>query len=120
MLSMLSVVTFWGMHGVSGTFAVVKHTEKGTILLHENEETGKIDGYLAVGITQSVESLIASISKPLPIFVNTALVPFKNLVLCQGTIMPALGNVARELETAATAFVNGTAEGIKVIEKMYS
>jgi len=112
------VVMEWGLHGVSGNFAIVKHTKKGTILLHKDPEADDIKGYLAVGITQSIESLLAAISDPLPIYVNTALVPFKKMVLCQGTIDRAHGNVSNELQAAARAFVNGDEGKVKIIESV--
>ena len=52
---------------LSGDFAVVKHTRKGTIFLHHDFENGDIKGYLAVGITQSIESLL-TITRLITIF----------------------------------------------------
>ena len=69
------VVTEWG---VSGDFAVVKHTRKGTILLlHNDFENGDIKGYSAAGITQSIESLLAHMPNQLPVYLNTALIHIK-------------------------------------------
>ncbi|KAL7533161.1 hypothetical protein ACHAXR_005856, partial [Thalassiosira sp. AJA248-18] len=113
-----TVVTEWGLHGVSGNFAVVKHTKKGTILLHKDSETDDVKGYLAVGITQSIESLLSSVQDPMPIYVNTALIPFKKMVLCQGTIGRARGVVSNKLQDVAQAFVNGDPGGIKIVEIM--
>lgn len=112
------VVKEWGESGVYGIFAVVKYTEKGTIMLHEEQESNIIKGYMAVGLTQPVEDLLAAIPQPLPLFLNTALIPFKKVVLCQGTIMPALGNLSPKLEAAAKAFVDGSDVDIEIIERM--
>lgn len=113
-----AAVADWGLHGVSGNFAVVKHSEKGTILLHEDPEKNTINGYLGVGLTQSIESLLAAIPKPLPLYVNTALFPFKKVLLCQGTIMPARGYVNDKLQAAAQAFVDGQVGDIEIIERI--
>ena len=43
-----SIVTEWSQQAVAGDFTVVKHTDKGTIMLHEHED-GEIRGYCAVG-----------------------------------------------------------------------
>ena len=112
------IVKEWGEHGVSGDFAVVKYTEKGTIMLHEDPESKIVKGYMAVGLTQPVEDLLKSIPKPLPLFVNTALIPFKKVVICQGTLMPSLGDVSSKLEAAAKAFVDGSSGDIEIIHRM--
>lgn len=114
-----TVVTEWGLHGVSGDFAIVENTPKGTILLHEDTEKGDIKAYLAVGITQSIESLLSSApSSTLPMYVNTALIPYKKLVLCQGTIVPSLGVISNKLHAAANGFINNGGGRMKVIESM--
>eukprot|EP00554_Chaetoceros_debilis_P006062 CAMPEP_0194076180 /NCGR_PEP_ID=MMETSP0149-20130528/3024_1 /TAXON_ID=122233 /ORGANISM="Chaetoceros debilis, Strain MM31A-1" /LENGTH=569 /DNA_ID=CAMNT_0038756851 /DNA_START=66 /DNA_END=1775 /DNA_ORIENTATION=+ len=113
-----SVARSWASHGVHGVFALVKHTPKGSVLLHEDDE-GKIKGYLSVGITQSVQSLLVSVRQPLPIFINTSVIPFKKIILCQGTIMPAMGGVSSKLNSVAASFVQGSNEsGVEVLEVM--
>ncbi len=114
------VVKEWGEHGKHGDFAVVKYTEKGTIMLHEDPESKVVKGYMAVGLTQPVEDLLKSIPKPLPLFVNTALFPFKKVVLCQGTMMPSLGEISPKLEAAAKAFDDGSGGDIEIIDRMQS
>jgi len=112
-----TVVKEWGMHAVAGDFAVVKHTKKGTVLLYEDPQNkGDIKAYMAVGITQSLEFLLKQIPQPLPMFINTALFPFKNMVLCQGTIVPAMGDISPKFGAAARSFVNGDDNGMKIIE----
>ena len=110
-----NVVSDWVEFAVYGNFAVVKHTPEGSIFMHQDDD-GTIKGYLSVGITQSVESLLASVPAPLPLYIKTALVPFKGIILCQGTIVPA--NASRELQTAATAFANGNEAGINVLSSL--
>ena len=87
-------------------------------MLHEEQESNIIKGYMAVGLTQPVEDLLAAIPQPLPLFLNTALIPFKKVVLCQGTIMPALGNLSPKLEAAPNAFVDGSDVDIEIIKRM--
>lgn len=113
-----TVVKEWGLHAVAGDFAAVKHTKKGTILLHEDPESGDIKAYMAVGITQSMESLLKQVGRPLPLFINTALIPFKKMVLCQGTIVQAMGDISTKLQRTASKFVNGDDGGLKVVDQM--
>lgn len=111
------VVTNWSALGKSGDFAVVEHTPNGSILLHE-EEDGTVNGYVAVGITQPLETLMKNVPKPLPLFVNTAVIPFKGQVLCQGTIFPSLGTLSRTLQIAARAYVEGNKSEVTIIESL--
>lgn len=102
------VVADWGRYAVSGDFAIVKYTAKGAIFL--NDSGSDIKAYLVVGITQSVESLLAALDSPLPLYVNTAILPFKGLVLCQGTIMPSIQSPSERLEAMMNAYVEGKVE----------
>ena len=107
------VVTDWGRYAVSGDFAIVKHTPKGSILLYDNgHDNGSDDvkAYLVVGITQSVESLLATVTSPLPLYVSTAILPFKGLILCQGIITQSVQGPSKRLEATANAFVKGKVE----------
>ena len=107
-----SVVRDWGEFGVAGNFAVVKHTDEGSVLMHQDAD-GNIKAFLSVGITQSVQSILSSIPEPLPLYIKTAVIPFKGMILCQGTIVP--GSASPELESAAIAFANGFEDGIEVL-----
>jgi len=111
-----SIVTEWSQQAVAGDFTVVKHTDKGTIMLHEHED-GEIRAYLAVGITQSLESLFQQHPEPMPFSVNTGLLPFKKVVLCQGTIMSSRKPLSPELETTARRFVDGEEGVVRIIER---
>lgn len=111
-----SIVTEWSQQAVAGDFTVVKHTDRGTILLHEHED-GEIRGYCAVGITQSLESLFQQHPEPMPFTVNTGLLPFKKVVLCQGTIMSTCKPSSPELEAIAKRFVDGEEGVVRIIER---
>ena len=96
----------WSKYGVGGDFAVVKYTAKGAIMLHEDED-GTVKGYVAVGITQSLQSIVSQMEMPLPIFLTSGVVPFKKIVLVyQGTFMPLLKEPSRKLTLVARAFVS--------------
>jgi len=101
------VVVDWGRYAISGIFAVVKYTSQGAILLHDNGGSDEIKAYLVVGITQSVESILAAIDSPLPLYVSTAILPFKGLILCQGIIMQSIQLPSKRLEATANAYVKG-------------
>ena len=95
-----SMTLNWSKYGVGGDFAVVKYTPKGAILLHEDED-GTVKGYVAVGITQSLQSIVSQIEMPLPIFLTTGVLPFKKMILCQGTFMPLMKEPSQKLSLAA-------------------
>lgn len=112
------IVFEWHEGVVHGIFAVVKHTKKGSILLHEDHE-GNIKGYLAVGISQSVQQLLAPLSRPLPLFLRTGLIPFKKMILCQGTVIGVHPtSISHSLEKAAIAFINGGESAVEILERM--
>lgn len=104
-----SVCHGWSKQHVSGCFAVVEHTAAGSILLHERV-TGEIDTYLVVGLSQSVEQVLSPLG-PLPVFVRTALLPFKDAIVTHGCIGSPYGPIPR-LQAAALAYVAGDAKGI--------
>lgn len=113
-----TVVTDWAKHFRYGDFAAVKHTSEGTILLYEDKETDDITAYLCVGISQPIESLLSQANQPLPMFINTGIFPFKNMVLCQGTIIPALGEVSNRLKATAEAYVKGDVSELTTVTSM--
>ncbi len=112
------IVFKWHEGVVHGIFSVVIHTKRGSILLHEDDK-GNIKGYLAVGISQSVQQLLASVPRPLPLFLRTGLIPFKKMILCQGTVMEVGPNsISHALEKTAIAFINGDESGVEILERM--
>ena len=112
-----SMTLNWSKYGVGGDFAVVKYTPKGAILLHEDED-GTVKGYVAVGITQSLQSIVSQMEMTLPIFLTTGVLPFKKMILCQGTFMPLMKEPSRKLSLAAQAFVSGDESPIEVLERI--
>ncbi len=112
------VVKNWMIYGVAGDFAVVKHTPKGTIMLHEDED-GEIKGYCVVGITQPLEEILQQVPGALPQYINTGLIPFKKVTLCQGTLMPSMNTISGKLKNAANTYVNGEGS-IRMVTNMTS
>ena len=68
-------------------------------------------------ITQSLESLFRQQPEPMPFSVNTGLLPFKKVVLCQGTIMSPPQPSSARLETIAQRFVDGEEGVVEVITR---
>lgn len=96
-----SVVLDWNQHAIVGLFAVVKHTSKGSILLHE--EGPSVHAYQVIGITDNLETMLSTL--PLPVYIGTTLLPFKGLIVTQGTMVA--GVCKPSLETAADAYLSG-------------
>lgn len=103
-----SIVSDWGSCAISGDFAVVKHTPKGSILLHDGGSAVK--AYLVIGITQSIKSLLEPMKAPSPIYIRTAILPYKELIICQGTIMASPKAPTIAFEATSSAFTQGKVE----------
>ena len=106
----------WSAQHVSGCFAVVEHTAEGSILLHECA-TGKVDAYLVKGLSQPLEHVLSKLQRPLPLFVRTALLPFKDVIVTHGCIAQPLEQLPR-LQAAALAHVKGGTKVAAVISCM--
>ena len=76
------------VNAVAGNFPVVGHTAKGSILFHDNIPDETVKAYCVVGITQSIQTLLEPMNEPLPIYIRTAISPYKNVIVRQGTITP--------------------------------
>lgn len=111
-----SVVADWGSLAIAGTFSVVKHSPRGSILLHGGDNsTDEVKAYLVVGISQSIKSILEPMMRDmnmeLPVHVRTAIFPYKKLIVCQGTMMPMPSfEVPTKLRTVAYAYTNGEVE----------
>lgn len=51
-------------------------------------------------------------------FINTGIFPFKDVVVCQGTIVSADEETSDRLKAAAQAYVDGDTSGFSIVEKM--
>ena len=100
-----SPVLDWNSYAVVGTFSVVEHTEHGSILLHKDDESHTITAYQVVGIAQTLESMIKATK--LPRYVNTTLLPYKGLIVTQGTLLLGGVHPSSELKLAAEKYVAG-------------
>mmetsp|Transcript_12582 Transcript_12582/g.25146 ORF Transcript_12582/g.25146 Transcript_12582/m.25146 type:complete len:548 (-) Transcript_12582:73-1716(-) len=89
-----------------GTFAVVEHTSSGTIFLHETDGAD-IVAYRVKGISQSVQSILDQMKRPLPLHITTTLIPFKGVIVTDGTITDGV-RVSPRLQKAAATFASGT------------
>jgi hypothetical protein len=96
-----SVALDWNQHAVVGLFAVVKHTSKGSILLHQ--DGSQVRAYQVVGITDSIETMLGA--QPLPVYIGTALLAFKGLIVTQGTMVAGFSKPS--LEDAADEYLSG-------------
>jgi len=112
-----SVISAWASKTIAGNFAVVKHTPKGSILLHEdggfvtNDNDDEVyNAYLVIGISQSIQSLLDPMNKPLPIYINTAILPFKKSIVCQDTTAPTLQSPKKSFKAIAISCTNGHVE----------
>lgn len=115
-----NVAMDWGAKAVHGEFCVVEYTNKGAVLLHESDDDySTIKGYLVVGITQSVQSLLEPLNQSLPISINTAILPFKGIIICQGTVMPALAESSARMKKAARAYIE-TGAKVEVVQRLFS
>ena len=108
------VVSEWGRLGVIGNFAVVQYTDKGSVLLCQDDQD-KVIGYLAVGVLESIRTFLESFSAPLPVYVRACLVPFKGKIVFQGI---GFGSVSRQLEQASIAYLNGDKTGIEILTSL--
>ena len=75
-----------GLHGVSGDLPSSSTPGRAPYFCTMISRTVTSKVFLAVGITQSIESLLVHMPNQLPLYLNTALVPYKEMVVCQGTI----------------------------------
>lgn len=101
----ISAVLSWNANHVIGVFAVVEHTPMGSILLHDPGD-GKIVAYRVVGISDSVETMLKPIGRPLPQMIRTVLIPFKQVIVTHGCFSLGVG-ASRNLMAAAAAYKSG-------------
>lgn len=112
-----SIVSSWTTHAIDGIFAVVKHTPKGSVLVHRGG-SGEVKAYLVMGITQSIKSLLEPMKVSLPIYVRTGIFPYKGSIICQGTIMPIFEDlVPPKFCSIAVAFAKGKSD-IEIISSL--
>eukprot|EP00592_Proboscia_alata_P008327 CAMPEP_0194356890 /NCGR_PEP_ID=MMETSP0174-20130528/4449_1 /TAXON_ID=216777 /ORGANISM="Proboscia alata, Strain PI-D3" /LENGTH=577 /DNA_ID=CAMNT_0039126673 /DNA_START=248 /DNA_END=1981 /DNA_ORIENTATION=- len=111
------VISVWSLKAIAGNFAVVKHTPKGSILLHDDERLSTngndnvvYNAYLVIGISQSIQSLLDPMNTPLPIHINTAILPFKKSVVCQGTVFQRSQSLSKSFKAIALSCTKDQAE----------
>lgn len=106
-----SVISDWGSKAIADDFYVVKYTPKGSILLHDERSTnGVIKAYLVIGLSQSIQAMVESMNTPLPVHIHTAILPYKKLIMSQGTITPPFRFPVESFKLAANSYAKGQVE----------
>jgi hypothetical protein len=98
-----SVSLAWSAHHVSGTFAVVEHTPSGSIFLYETED-GSLCAYRAVGLSDPIPKLLAE--RPLPLLLQTTLLPFKDIIIYNGVVVGLDPRHAPHLMASALSYAS--------------
>ncbi|MDE6788421.1 MAG: hypothetical protein K2J47_03775 [Ruminococcus sp.] len=80
---------------IKGTFVIERHLKKGAVII-DNED----NVYIVKGLTQSIRDLTCDF--PTPVYIKGTLLPFKNVIITDGLIMPYNviigGNMRAELK----------------------
>lgn len=72
-------------YSIKGTFVIERHLKKGTVIIDDDNV------YLVKGLTQSIRDLTYDFQPPF--FVQTTLMPFKNVIVTDGFIVPDVNMV---------------------------
>lgn len=85
----------WGVAGkgrLFGTWWIVKQTDEGAVLLPESGDGLKGDGknkaYLVLGVTETLQTVVAKSRLTLPLLVRMTLLPFRGRLSYDGVIAP--------------------------------
>lgn len=75
----MEILQSWKQKKITSEFLIVKHTDDGSLFLDAHTE--KL--YLVKGLQSTIEEM--SMDLPLPLYINTTLLPFKDMIISDGT-----------------------------------
>ena len=107
------ILTLWRKRFIKGKFIVMKHLRKHSVLMSSGEET-KLYGM--IGISEPFAATLEH--APLPLYIETVLIPFKGRIISDSLLRPYSASFGRNYRESFNRSFNEAKETCGIIERL--